>query len=169
MQSLLHTTNDVELRLFRRDLRTIERALARGPCHGTDYGCCGVSLAQCHALLAIGAEGSGLGQLGRELEVEASTLTRTLDGLERLGLVERVAAAEDRRALLVKRTEAGGSKLEEIDRIWNDWFGETLATMSPEERRAAVRGIAALASAFRASAKGRASYCAPKRRERERS
>lgn len=149
MHSLLHTTYDVELRLFRHDLRTIERTLSRGPSSGSDKGCCGVTLAQCHALLAIDQEGSTLSPLAKALEVEASTLTRTLDGLEKLGLVERKTSPRDRRSVIVRLTDSGVTKVAAIDRMWNAWFGTALAGLRAEERRAAIRGIAALATAFR--------------------
>lgn len=164
MQSLLHTTSDVELRLFRRDLRTIERALARGPCPGSDSGCCGVGLAQCHALLALSSEGSGLSALAHELDVEASTLTRTLDGLEKLGLVARSQADGDRRSIVVRLTHAGETKVAEIDRIWNAWFENTLAPMRGDERHESVKGVASLAQAFRSR-----SCCSPKHHGKEES
>jgi DNA-binding MarR family transcriptional regulator len=151
MQSFLAAASDAELRLFRRDLRIIERALARGPCCGSSQGCCGVGLAQCHALLAISDSGSSLPGLAKELDIEASTLTRTLDGLEHLGLIARMAAPGNRRAIIVTKTEAGEAKVEEIDSSWNGWFRGTLATMDTESRRAAVKGVAALASSFRSS------------------
>jgi DNA-binding MarR family transcriptional regulator len=165
MQSFLISASDAQLRLFRRDLRIIERALARGPCGESVLGCCGVGLAQCHALLAISDGGSALSLLAAELDIEASTLTRTLDSLERLGLIERNSAPGDRRAVVVTKTVAGEAKLHEIDSSWNGWFRGTLATMSAENRRAAVKGIAALASTFRS--RSCCSKKSPSRRKHE--
>jgi DNA-binding MarR family transcriptional regulator len=44
--------------------------------------------------------------LGRETALEPSTLTSMLDRLEEAGLVRRVPSKEDRRAIMVERTEA---------------------------------------------------------------
>lgn len=150
MQSLLMTCSEKELGFFRRDLRTIERALAHGLCAGSGPGCCGVGLAQCHALLAIGTRGAAPSSLAKELGVDASTLTRTLDGLEKLGLIDRRSSASDRRSVIIKKTPQGDTKVREINTIWTAWFRDLLAGMRAEDRRAAIKGVAALSAAFRA-------------------
>jgi DNA-binding MarR family transcriptional regulator len=151
MQSLLRTCTEKELGLFRRDLRSIERALAKGPCttRGSKGDCCGIGLAQCHALLAIDDAGSPLSSLAKELDIDASTLTRTLDGLERQNLVERHTASDDRRSIIVRTTAAGNSKVREINQSWNEWFQATLESMNADARSMVLHGVAHLAAAFR--------------------
>lgn len=153
-----------ELREFRRQLRRIERSLARGLSGPGGPGCCGVSLAQCHALLGIaklGVETQGdeasaqttspvsLSALGRELDIEPSTLTRTLDGLEQETYVLRRLVPGNRRSMEVAITEKGLSKVEEIDRLWNAWFAERLRSLGPDQLRQVREGVALLAEALK--------------------
>lgn len=51
--------------------------------------------------------------LAERLLLTASGVTRLLDGLERVGLVERAACASDRRVTYAVLTEAGRERLEE--------------------------------------------------------
>src|SRR3954452_14539989 len=50
-----------------------------------------------------------LGALAEQLGVTAATATRTADGLEALGLIERVPDPHDRRATLLAATDRGRS------------------------------------------------------------
>jgi DNA-binding MarR family transcriptional regulator len=50
--------------------------------------------------------------LAEELVLTASGVTRLLDGLERIGLVERAACSSDRRVTYAVLTEAGRERLE---------------------------------------------------------
>jgi DNA-binding MarR family transcriptional regulator len=50
--------------------------------------------------------------LAEELVLTASGVTRLLDGLERVGLVERAACSSDRRVTYAVLTEAGRERLE---------------------------------------------------------
>ena len=51
--------------------------------------------------------------LAEGLQLTASGVTRMLDGLEKLGLVEKATCAKDARVTYAVLTEAGGKKLEE--------------------------------------------------------
>jgi MarR family transcriptional regulator for hemolysin len=53
-------------------------------------------------------------ELARALGIEGPTLTRHLDGLERLGLVVRRRDPDDRRAVRVELTEAGEARHAEL-------------------------------------------------------
>jgi MarR family transcriptional regulator for hemolysin len=59
--------------------------------------------------------------------VEGPTLVRVLDGLERMGLIERRDCPTDRRAKTVHLTAAGQPMLGEITRIAADLRSEILA------------------------------------------
>ncbi len=48
-----------------------------------------------------------LGKIGERLQVHRTSVTNTIDGLERLGLVRRVPHETDRRAVLAEITPAG--------------------------------------------------------------
>jgi DNA-binding MarR family transcriptional regulator len=150
MQTSACKTDPELLRGFRRNLRSIERALVRGlKDKNGSPGCCGVSLAQCHALLAIPSEGSELTELGKELGVEPSTLTRTLDGLERQGLIRREADPKDRRGLRAIPSAQGMAKVGEIDLVWGSWLCRILDRLPEEKRPLVLEGVGLLAEALR--------------------
>jgi DNA-binding MarR family transcriptional regulator len=61
-----------------------------------------------------------LGKMGDRLQVHRTSVTNTIDGLERLGYVERVAHARDRRTTLARITERGSGVAEEATQTLNE-------------------------------------------------
>lgn len=136
------------LRNLRRSLRHIERGLERGLKSVEGPGCCGVGLAQCHALLAIPEGGEELSMLSRELGVEASTLTRTLDSLDKARLIRRWADTEDRRRGRVELSPEGLAKVGQIDKAWNSWLASVLDKIPEDKHRTVLEGVSLLAQAL---------------------
>ncbi len=73
-----------------------------------------------------------INELARETKLGKSTLTSMLDRLEARGLVKRVPSGEDRRKILIQRTEADRSLenlyinvSEEMARIWYQDFSQS--------------------------------------------
>ncbi|MBP7094961.1 MAG: MarR family transcriptional regulator [Spirochaetia bacterium] len=119
---------------LRRTLRALERSLARG--FGEGGACCGITVAQCHALLELGREGIAMGRVAEALGLDPSTATRLVDELVKAGFAERLASSTDRRAVLVRRSAEGERKAASIDAAWNGYFELALGTMRPESRAA---------------------------------
>ena len=65
--------------------------------------------------------------------VEGPTLVRVLDGLERLGLVQRLGVEGDKRARLIRLTPKAASVISDIMRIGIKLRGEALAGISDED------------------------------------
>ena len=65
--------------------------------------------------------------------VEGPTLVRVLDGLERLGLVQRLGVEGDKRARLIRLTPKADSVISDIMRIGIKLRGEALAGISDAE------------------------------------
>lgn len=65
--------------------------------------------------------------------VEGPTLVRVLDGLERLGLVQRLGVEGDKRARLIRLTSKADSVINDIMRIGIKLRGEALAGISDED------------------------------------
>jgi DNA-binding MarR family transcriptional regulator len=107
-----------------------------------------VGLAQCHALLAIPKNGGELSILSRELGVEASTLTRTLDSLDKARLVRRRADTEDRRKGRVELSPEGLAKVEQIDKVWNTWLASVLERIPEDKQGIVLEGVTLLAQAM---------------------
>lgn len=71
--------------------------------------------------------------LAAALGIEGPTLTRHLDRLEELGLIQRHRDGADRRYALVELTPAGRSRCPELDAIAREANDQLLAGFSAEE------------------------------------
>jgi DNA-binding MarR family transcriptional regulator len=133
--------------VFRRQLRVLEREVVSQL--EADTGCCGVTLAQCHTLIELKAAELSLSGLAAALSLDSSTLSRTVDGLVRAGLVERAEDASDRRSLRLTLTPAGRAKVAFIDSTCNRYYAELLAGMSERDRLGVLRAVGLLAERMR--------------------
>jgi DNA-binding MarR family transcriptional regulator len=140
---------DIErIRLLREKLRQVEREV-NDPFR-SDGGCCGLSLAQCHTLLEVGNAGQvSLVDLASILSLDTSTLSRTIQGLVMLGLVNRTTSDKDRRYVSISLTEAGREVYDKIEATFNDYFAQVIELIPAEKREAAIDGVAAFADALR--------------------
>jgi DNA-binding MarR family transcriptional regulator len=114
-----------KIRAFRKILRRFEHQID----HQAALCCFEVTLAQCHTLLELeAAEKTTIGKLAKRLELDKSTLSRTVEGLVKRGLVERKVDPEDRRYSNVSLTKGGQEICDEINRMndayYNAVFGE---------------------------------------------
>jgi len=114
-----------------------------------DTQCCGVTLSQCHALLELAESEMSLSGLAAALDLDPSTLSRTVDGLVRAGFVERAEDATDRRSLRLTLTAAGRAKVACIDGVCNKYYGELLAGWGEKDQRCVLRAVALLAERMR--------------------
>ena len=103
-----------------------------------DVSCCGLTVAQAAMLEALRGEGPvRLGPLARRLGITPSTLTRNLERLEKEGLVERAADAEDARASLTRLTRRGEAAARLV-RAQEEAFASTILSRMAGERRGEV-------------------------------
>ena len=117
------TMNNLDIKGFREVLRQFERHLiVQGA------SCCnGVTLAQCHALLDIeNSKKTTTGQIAANLGLDKSTLSRTIDNLVKLGLVERQANPDDRRYTLLSLTHSGKKICSMINSEANMFYSRVL-------------------------------------------
>ena len=112
--------NKQKIRSFRKALRLFERLTAR---QLKEDSCCrGVTLAQCHLILEIEDLGRATTvTLSRQLGLDKSTLSRTVDGLVNIGLVKRIPDPADRRFNRLSLTEKGQEVADHINQS-NDEF-----------------------------------------------
>jgi len=132
---------------FRRQLRVLEREVVRQL--EADTGCCGVTVAQCHTLLELAASELSLTALATALDLDNSTLSRTVDGLVRAGMVVRAEDASDRRSVRLTLTDAGRAKVAFIDDACNRYYDDLLGGMSERDRRCVMRAVGLLAERMR--------------------
>ncbi len=108
------------IRSFRKSLRLFERLTAQ---QLKEDSCCrGVTLAQCHTILEIEDLGQATTvELSKRLGLDKSTLSRTVDGLVNIGLLERIPHPTDRRFNLLLLTPKGQEVADHINQS-NDEF-----------------------------------------------
>ncbi len=128
------------IRFLREKLRQLEREISSP--FRPDAGCCGLTLAQCHTLLEVGYRKEvSLIELAGSIGLDASTLSRTIQGLVVLGLVNRLADEKDRRCVAISLTEHGRRVFTEIESTFNDYFDGILELIPVDQREAMVDTI----------------------------
>jgi DNA-binding MarR family transcriptional regulator len=142
-----------QIRKFRQTLRQFERLVIT---QFKDSGCCsGVSLAQCHALMDIDSRGPlTLLDLAQGLGLDKSTLSRTVDGLVNIGLVERRPHPHDRRSIQLLLTDQGQRTCNDINEKNDALFIRVINRMKPENRESVLTGFQALVECMAAETDG---------------
>jgi DNA-binding MarR family transcriptional regulator len=117
--------------------------------------CCGLPFALCHPLLEIGKLGRATTvELAQRLELDKSTLSRSVDGLVRKGLVRRRTDTRDRRFTQLTLTTEGERVCREIDEKANRHYQEVLQRIPMEEQVEMLRRFGELVEAMAAQVIG---------------
>jgi DNA-binding MarR family transcriptional regulator len=82
------------------------------------------------------ADGMTITQLAERLEVQPPTVSRMVRRMERTGLVERRASADDQRVAIVHATDKGRSVRQAIEEAWATMEAEMTAGMTGAETAA---------------------------------
>lgn len=94
----------------------------------------GLSPAQAHLLPTIAAhEPVSFKALAAELRLTPGAVTQFVDSLEQAGLIIRQTDQKDRRVVCISLSPAGHQKLDELQRMRDETFGEILATLDEQE------------------------------------
>lgn len=133
----MKNTDSQTIKKFRELLRRFERELFM---QNNESCCSGVTLAQCHTLLEIENKGKeSLTVLSKTLGLDKSTVSRTVDGLVNIGLVDRTIPAENRRMATLQLTDTGKDICHTINNTSDNYFDETLSVLSTEEKSELIR------------------------------
>jgi DNA-binding MarR family transcriptional regulator len=101
-----------------------------------------VTLPQLRILVLLSSLGPRrVGALGELLEVVPSTVTRTVERLERGGWVTRTSGPEDRREVTVELTDTGRALVREVTEERASRIDRVLAAMTPDERGEVARAL----------------------------
>jgi len=122
------------------ELRELIRLLVRhlGLLEKSEASCCGISLAQCHAIIEIGrACEISLNELAEILGLDNSTMSRTVNNLVEKDYVLRETDANDRRYVKIKLTEKGHKLYSSIESSMNNYYKDIMDSI-PEEKRSQV-------------------------------
>lgn len=136
-----------DIRSFREAMLQLQRNLNLQ--WKSDAACCGITVAQCHALLEIGKNnGITLVKLASILGLDNSTLSRTIDGMVKAKLITRRANPEDRRCLRLALTSRGKTVYGNINCIFDRFYSEIFAGIPLEKQSQIFESINILAVAF---------------------
>jgi DNA-binding MarR family transcriptional regulator len=121
---------------LRETIRILERKL--GILEKSEVSCCGISFAQCHAIVEIGRTGSiSLNALAELLNLDNSTMSRTVNNLVTANLAFREIDPLDRRYVSIKLTEEGIKVFKEIEESMDSYF-KNIYDSIPEDKKVQV-------------------------------
>jgi DNA-binding MarR family transcriptional regulator len=111
---------------------------------------CGLSVAQCYTLDAIGSQGQlTLNEVAEALYITPSTASRTVDDLVRKGLVERCQDPADRRAVCLSLTPSGQALFDALRQHLIQRQLTILQQIDPDSRRDVLAALQKLAQAIK--------------------
>ncbi len=132
------------IRKFRNTLRQFEREV---DIQNNTCSSCDISLSQCHAMLALEEKGSiNLNELSFKLRLDNSTTSRIIDGLVRIGLVERTIPEENRRSVNLNLTDGGKEVCAEIHQSNDRYFEQVFSGISDTDLYAFLFAFEKIAS-----------------------
>ncbi|WP_188973744.1 MarR family winged helix-turn-helix transcriptional regulator [Deinococcus aerolatus] len=139
-------------------LRTITRLF--GDLQQRNSACCDVqSATQCSILTTLQREGDQtLAALTRTLNLDKAWLSRSTDDLVEQGLLVKTPHPNDRRALLLRLTDAGQTSAQDLDAQLNAQSSRVLARLPEEDRAAALRLLTTLGAALQAELDGEVGF-----------
>jgi len=134
-----------QIRAFRSHLRHLERIVSEH-----SKRCCSqVSQAQCHVLLQIDELGECTAKdLATALNLDTSTISRTVDGLFKLELVIRTENPRDRRYNILSTTRKGSNLCKTIHADADKYFGQVLDNIPPGKRNSIMESFQLIVSSL---------------------
>jgi len=124
------------LELLKMSLRSLVKSFEG--CGKEGSSCCGVTHSQWDVLVEVGEKGGmALVDLAKGLGLDTSTLSRTVNGMVMVGLLERIQSQADRRYVTINLSEQGKVLLEQIDDIYDRQLSMLLEYI-PLERHSVV-------------------------------
>ncbi len=132
-------------------LRELLRVLVRhlGLLEKSEAGCCGITLSQCHAMVEIGRRGSmNLNDLADLMEVDKSTMSRTINALVEAGMVTRALDNIDRRYVVIQLTQDGQRFFENTETSMERYYQTILSRIPADKRDQVIESLTLLTSAI---------------------
>ncbi len=135
-------------------LRELIRILVRslGMLEKSDASCCGVTITQCHAIVEIGRKGKiSLVDLADLLDVDKSTMSRTVNNLVETGLALRDMDTENRRYVVIQLTKDGQNVFQSIENSMETYYKDIFSLIPEDKRGQVLESLALLTDAAKNS------------------
>lgn len=114
-----------------------------------DECCQDVTLAQCHALVEIGRHKNiSLKELSNVLNLDISTMSRTVESLVKKNFVFRSPSKVDRRSINIKLTSNGLNIFNRIESRMDTEFKNIFQQISTEDQSTVFNGLNIIIEAF---------------------
>ena len=122
---------------FREIIRIFDRELF----FQNNASCCnGISVSQCHTLLEIEKNSEiSVSELATKLSLDKSTVSRTVEGLVNISLVDRIIPKENRRMALINLTDSGKQVCSTINYSNDGYIKAVLKDFTREEQEEFLR------------------------------
>ena len=126
---------------FIHQLREIIRIFDRELFMQNNASCCnGISLAQCHTLLEIEkSKEISISELASSLSLDKSTVSRTVDGLVNINMVDRIIPDDNRRKAILNLTDNGKQICTTINYSNDSYIKQVLDDFTENEREEFLR------------------------------
>lgn len=125
-----------EQKQLRENIRLLERKL--GVLNDSELSCCSVTMAQCHAIIEIGCAGNiSLINLANLLNLDNSTMSRTVNNLVNSEYARRELDPDDRRYVMITLTDKGTELFISIESGMDEHY-LTIYNCIPEDKRVQV-------------------------------
>ncbi|MCP4551599.1 MAG: MarR family transcriptional regulator [Bacteroidetes bacterium] len=119
------------IRKLRKSLRLFERELHN---YNITNCCVGVTFKQCHILLSIDdADKTNVSKLSKTMNLDKSTISRTIEGLVSINLVDRVIPQDNRRSTVITLTKEGQKLCDSINNSNDNYFANILCSFTDKE------------------------------------
>ena len=152
------TGMQIPIRDFRANLRALEREVEMSMT--SEAGCCGVTFAQCHLLLEVERLGrTSVTALASALELDKSTLSRTVETAFKSGLINRTVDPLNRRQQVISLTDRGRQTAGAINERCDLSYSRLFDFIPREKRGIVVEAVAALAQAMRLKRRSPGAAC----------
>lgn len=136
-----------EQKQLRESIRLLERML--GALNDNEMSCCGVTMAQCHAIVEIGrAKSISLINLANILNLDNSTTSRTVNNLVNSGFVKRELDSSDRRYVTISLTDTGMNVFNNIETSMDEHFLTIYKCIPENKRRQVLESLQILVDVF---------------------
>lgn len=142
--------NEQQAKRLREMMRLLVRKL--GFLERGEASCCNITISQCHALIELGRAGRlSLVDLAANLNLDKSTVSRSVDNLVGQGLLLRETDPEDRRFVTLRLTEQGESTYREMETRMENFFQDIIDAIPEEKREQVIDSVHCLTEAVHGS------------------
>ena len=111
-----------------------------------------ITITQCHAIVEIGRRGKvSLIDLADMMDVDKSTMSRTVNNLVEAGLALRDVDVNNRRYVIIQLTDAGQKEFRSIEESMNGYFKSVFEAIPEEKRSQVLESLLLLTEAVKSS------------------